>query len=63
MPYPFIPIFASKKVNSTGLQFADLVARPIGMAFLRPEQLNRAYQILATKDLNPTLTQSEFDIP
>ncbi len=63
MPYPFVPVFASKKVNSTGLQFADLVARPIGLAFLRPEQTNRAYKILATKDLNPTLTQSEFDIP
>ena len=63
IPYPFIPIFASKKANSTGLQFADLVARPIGLAFLRPEQENRAYKILATKDLNPTLTQSEFNIP
>lgn len=62
-PYPFSPVFASKKVNSTGLQIADLVARPIGLHSLRPDQTNRAYEILATKDLNPTLTQSEFDIP
>lgn len=61
--YPFVPVFASKKANSTGLQFADLVARPIGLAFLRPQQENRAYEILKTKDLNPTLTQTEFDIP
>lgn len=60
-PYPFTPVFASKKANSTGLQFADLVARPIGLACLRPEQENRAYQILSTKDINPTLSQSEFE--
>ena len=61
IPYPFTPVFASKKANSTGLQFADLVARPIGLASLRPEQENRAYQILAMKNLNPTLSQSEFE--
>jgi Protein of unknown function (DUF3800) len=61
--YPFVPVFASKKANSTGLQFADLVARPIGLHYLRPDQPNRAYEVLATKDINPTFTQSEFDIP
>ncbi len=62
-PYPFVPEFASKQMNSTGLQFADLVARPIGLAFLKPGQPNRAYEILSTKDLYPTFTQTEFDIP
>jgi hypothetical protein len=61
--YPFVPEFASKHTNSTGLQFADLVARPIGVKFLKPDQPNRAYEILATKVLNPTLTQAEFDLP
>ncbi len=34
---------ASKQSNSTGLQLADLVARPIGTHILRPEQPNRAW--------------------
>lgn len=42
-------IFADKKSNSAGLQLADLVARPIGLNYLRPEQRNRAYEILKTK--------------
>lgn len=63
--YPFVPIMASKQVNSTGLQFADLFARPIGLAFLRPDQVNRAYEIIRSKEINPTnkLTQGELDIP
>jgi hypothetical protein len=39
-------VSADKKTNSTGLQIADLVARPIGMHTLRPEQYNRAYEII-----------------
>jgi len=58
--YPFEPVFASKRANSTGLQLADLVARPIGLNHFRPEQRNRAYQILASKDLIPTYSQGEF---
>lgn len=46
---PFDIIFASKKVNSTGLQFADLVARPIGLSVLRPTQENRAFDVLKRK--------------
>lgn len=42
-------IFADKKANSTGLQIADLTARPIGIHHLRPEQANRAYEIIRTK--------------
>lgn len=49
IPLPFNIIFADKKVNSTGLQLADLVARPIGMRFLRPEQENRAFDVLKKK--------------
>ncbi|MFJ4295406.1 DUF3800 domain-containing protein [Curtobacterium sp. NPDC089689] len=35
---------ASKQANSTGLQLADLVARPIGTRILRPDQPNRAWE-------------------
>jgi hypothetical protein len=45
----FEPIFVSKAANATGLQLADLTARPIALHFLRPEQENRAYQIIAPK--------------
>ncbi len=45
----FTQIFASKKSNSTGLQFADLVSRPVGINFLRPNQGNRAYEIIKSK--------------
>lgn len=47
--FPFTIVFADKKTNSSGLQLADLVARPIGLSVLRPERLNRAYQILKRK--------------
>lgn len=60
--YPFVPVFASKKANSSGLQFADLIARPIGLAKLKPDQPNRAYDIIKTKDLNLPLKQSTFDL-
>lgn len=33
----------------TGLQLADLVARPIGLHVLKPQQENRAYEILKKK--------------
>ena len=38
-----------KKCNSIGLQLADLVARPIGIKQLRPEQDNRAFQTINNK--------------
>lgn len=41
--------FADKRVNSCGLQLADLVARPIGRHVLEPSQDNRAYTILERK--------------
>ena len=44
---PLEILFADKRTISTGLQFADLVARPIGLRVLRPSQPNRAYEILS----------------
>ncbi len=46
---PFELIMIPKSSNSTGLQFADLMARPIGLHVMRPTQPNRAYSILETK--------------
>ncbi|MDJ0626439.1 MAG: DUF3800 domain-containing protein [Candidatus Caenarcaniphilales bacterium] len=43
---PFEIVFANKQCNSTGLQLADLIARPIGYHALKPNQTNRAYQTL-----------------
>ena len=48
-PLPFDVKFADKKVNLAGLQLADLVARPIGLRVLRPEQENRAFDVLKRK--------------
>jgi hypothetical protein len=47
--FSFQIIFADKKSNSTGLQIADLVARPIGMRILNPNQSNRAVDVLKGK--------------
>ncbi|NDP57745.1 MAG: DUF3800 domain-containing protein [Oxalobacteraceae bacterium] len=47
--FPFEVIFAHKQSNSSGLQLADLVARPIGMSVVRPEQSNRAFELLQSK--------------
>jgi len=47
LPYDLVMI--DKKANSTGLQIADLTARPIGIKTLRPDQLNRAYDIILQK--------------
>ena len=46
---PFEPVICDKKSNSTGLQLADLIARPIGMHMLEPEQANRAWQVIREK--------------
>lgn len=48
-PYRFEIMIADKKVNSAGLQIADLTARPIGLSMLRPKQPNRAFDILERK--------------
>ena len=48
-PYPFRIVIADKKTNSEGLQLADLTARPAGLSVLRPEQPNRAWEVLKGK--------------
>ena len=42
-------VFASKLANSTGLQIADMIARPIGLRVLRGAQENRAFDIINPK--------------
>jgi len=46
---PFEIVITDKKANSAGLQIADLIARPIGMAFVRPAQSNRAWEVVQEK--------------
>lgn len=46
---PFDILFSDKKAMSSGLQLADLVARPIGLHVLRPDQPNRAFDVLKYK--------------
>lgn len=46
---PFELVMVSKLANSPGLQLSDLVARPIGIRHLRPQQANRAYEIIEPK--------------
>lgn len=41
--------FVDKKSNSDGLQLVDLAARPIALHYIRPDQPNRAYDILRPK--------------
>lgn len=52
-------IFADKKTNSTGLQIADLTARPIGRHFVAPEQPNRAWNLLSPKLFNGSNPDSD----
>lgn len=46
---PFEILFSDKKAMSSGLQLADLVARPIGLNTYRPDQKNRAFDALKVK--------------
>ncbi|MDD9811280.1 MAG: DUF3800 domain-containing protein [Gammaproteobacteria bacterium] len=47
--FPLELVFADKQINSAGLQLADLVARPVGLSLIRPQQTNRAFQIIEKK--------------
>lgn len=47
--FKWIPRFVDKRSNSAGLQLADLAARPIGLGHLRPDQPNRARDVLWPK--------------
>ncbi|WP_458042813.1 MULTISPECIES: DUF3800 domain-containing protein [Bacteria] len=42
-------LIVPKAANSSGLQLADLVARPIALRALRPDQPNRAYDLIDPK--------------
>lgn len=42
-------VIADKRINSTGLQIADLIARPIARHVISPDQPNRAYDIIRRK--------------
>ena len=46
---PFNIVFADKKTNLAGLQLADLVARPVGLSYMRPGQPNQAFEVLKKK--------------
>ena len=46
---PFDVVFADKKTNLVGLQLADLVARPVGLNYIRPAQANQAFDMLRKK--------------
>ena len=46
---PFDVLFSDKKTMSSGLQLADLVARPIGLSVLKPHQSNKAFEVLKKK--------------
>ncbi|MCV3767212.1 DUF3800 domain-containing protein [Rhizobium sp. TRM95796] len=41
--------FADKESNSTGMQLADLTARPIGIHYLHPGQQNRSFDTIMDK--------------
>ena len=49
MPQTLEFLCVSKKTNSSGLQLADLVARPVGIHDLRPDQKNHAWDVIETK--------------
>ena len=48
-PFPFQMVMIPKTSNSAGLQLTDLMARPVGIRHLRPDQPNRAYEVIASK--------------
>jgi hypothetical protein len=48
-PLPLRLVITPKASNSTGLQLTDLMARPVALKHLRPDQANRAYDIIETK--------------
>jgi Protein of unknown function (DUF3800) len=49
---PFALQFAEKKINSAGLQLADLFGHPIGRNAINPEQANHAFEIVRRKIFN-----------
>jgi len=47
--FEFQTVFVLKAAKSVGLQLADLTERPIALSQLRPDQLNRAFEIVRPK--------------
>jgi hypothetical protein len=43
---PLEPVFVPKAANLVGHQFTDLIARPLALRALRPDQPNRAFDII-----------------
>ncbi len=50
--YGFEIHFSDKRTNSTGMQIADLTARPIGLSVFRNGQSNRAFDLISPKLFN-----------
>jgi len=48
-PMPLQLVMVPKSSNSAGLQLADLIARPVALHHLRPEQPNRAFDLIEPK--------------
>jgi hypothetical protein len=46
---PLRLVMIPKTSNSTGLQLTDLMARPVALKHLRPDQPNRAFEIIEPK--------------
>jgi hypothetical protein len=46
---PLEPVFVPKSANLAGHQFTDLIARPLALRALRPNQPNRAAEIVANR--------------
>lgn len=47
--FPFRLVMVPKTSNSAGLQLTDLMARPVALHHFRPDQPNRAFDIIQTK--------------
>lgn len=46
---PLSPIFVPKAANLAGHQLSDLIARPLALRALRPDQSNRAAELVANR--------------
>lgn len=46
---PLEPVFVPKAANLAGHQLSDLIARPLALRVIRPDQPNRAFDIVADR--------------
>jgi len=46
---PLEPVFVPKAANLAGHQLSDLIARPLALRALRPDQPNRAAELVANR--------------